>query len=82
MSFFPNNVSPIIPYSHSQKAVEDEKLVVNISGRRFETWQNTLEKYPDTLLFGPEQYVWVLLERCLPRLKAEPGYVFHQLLVL
>ena len=55
MSFFPNNVSPIIPYSHSQKAVEDEKLVVNISGRRFETWQNTLEKYPDTLLGSNER---------------------------
>ena len=52
---FPNNVSPIVPSSHSQKAVEDEKLVVNISGRRFETWQNTLEKYPDTLLGSNER---------------------------
>ena len=48
-------LSPIIPSSHSQKAVEDEKLVVNISGRRFETWQNTLEKYPDTLLGSNER---------------------------
>ena len=35
--------------------MEDEKLVVNISGRRFETWQNTLEKYPDTLLGSNER---------------------------
>merc|ERR1711899_435675 len=34
---------------------QDEKLVVNISGRRFETWQNTLEKYPDTLLGSNER---------------------------
>ena len=29
---------------------KDEKLAINVSGRRFETWRNTLEKYPDTLL--------------------------------
>ncbi len=29
--------------------------VINISGRRFETWQNTLEKYPDTLLGSNER---------------------------
>ena len=29
--------------------------MVNISGRRFETWQNTLEKYPDTLLGSNER---------------------------
>lgn len=29
---------------------EDEKMLINVSGRRFETWRNTLEKYPDTLL--------------------------------
>ena len=28
---------------------------MNISGRRFETWQNTLEKYPDTLLGSNER---------------------------
>ena len=27
----------------------------NFSGRRFETWQNTLEKYPDTLLGSNEK---------------------------
>jgi hypothetical protein len=25
-------------------------MLINVSGRRFETWRNTLEKYPDTLL--------------------------------
>ena len=43
------------PPEISGRRVEDEKLVVNISGRRFETWQNTLEKYPDTLLGSNER---------------------------
>ena len=30
-------------------------MVINISGRKFETWQNTLEKYPDTLLGSNER---------------------------
>lgn len=34
---------------------DDEKLIVNVSGRRFETWRNTLEKYPDTLLGSNER---------------------------
>lgn len=33
----------------------DEKIVINISGQRFETWRNTLEFYPDTLLGSNER---------------------------
>ncbi|XP_050783189.1 potassium voltage-gated channel subfamily D member 1 isoform X2 [Gopherus flavomarginatus] len=33
----------------------DEILVVNVSGRRFQTWQNTLDHYPDTLLGSSEK---------------------------
>uniref|UniRef100_A0AC34Q586 BTB domain-containing protein n=1 Tax=Panagrolaimus sp. JU765 TaxID=591449 RepID=A0AC34Q586_9BILA len=35
--------------------VSDEKLSINISGRRFETWRNTLEKFPETLLGSNEK---------------------------
>ncbi|CAO4373549.1 hypothetical protein L5515_010980 [Caenorhabditis briggsae] len=35
--------------------VSDEKLAINISGRRFETWKNTLEKFPETLLGSNEK---------------------------
>ncbi|CAD5219210.1 unnamed protein product [Bursaphelenchus okinawaensis] len=35
--------------------VSDEKLIINISGRRFETWRNTLEKFPETLLGSNEK---------------------------
>jgi hypothetical protein len=33
----------------------DEKLVINISGQRFECWRSTLEKYPHTLLGSVER---------------------------
>lgn len=35
--------------------VSDEKLAINVSGRRFETWRNTLEKFPETLLGSNEK---------------------------
>ncbi|KAG8447295.1 hypothetical protein GDO86_014671 [Hymenochirus boettgeri] len=42
------------PPSDTQKR-NDEILVVNVSGRRFQTWKNTLDRYPDTLLGSTEK---------------------------
>jgi potassium voltage-gated channel Shal-related subfamily D protein len=33
----------------------DEKMRINVSGRVFETWRTTLDKYPDTLLGSNEK---------------------------
>ena len=33
----------------------DEKLIINVSGRKFECWRSTLEKYPDSLLGSNEK---------------------------
>ncbi|CAF1656835.1 unnamed protein product, partial [Adineta ricciae] len=33
----------------------DEKIIINVSGRRFECWRSTLEKYPDSLLGSNEK---------------------------
>jgi potassium voltage-gated channel Shal-related subfamily D protein 2 len=33
----------------------DRKLRINVSGRRFETWLQTVEKFPDTLLGSNEK---------------------------
>lgn len=33
----------------------DEKLKINVSGRKFETWRTTLEKFPDSLLGSNER---------------------------
>ncbi|XP_074604000.1 potassium voltage-gated channel protein Shal [Brevipalpus obovatus] len=49
-----NNPLPAPPVTKDRKR-EDEKFVINVSGRRFETWRNTVEKYPDTLLGSNER---------------------------
>lgn len=46
---------PPPPITKDRRKSDDVKLIVNVSGRRFETWRNTLEKYPDTLLGSNER---------------------------
>ncbi|XP_062891605.1 potassium voltage-gated channel subfamily D member 1-like [Mobula hypostoma] len=43
------------PAGSSPSKRGDELLVVNVSGRRFQTWKATLERYPDTLLGSSEK---------------------------
>lgn len=50
-----SNPLPQPPLNDESVRREDEKFVINISGRRFETWRNTVEKYPDTLLGSSER---------------------------
>jgi len=47
----PMPTSPNTVKSHRS----DERLKINVSGRVFEVWRNTLEKYPDTLLGSNEK---------------------------
>ncbi|XP_062842468.1 potassium voltage-gated channel subfamily D member 3-like [Trichomycterus rosablanca] len=44
---------PIAPIKHTKK--QDELIVLNVSGRRFQTWRTTLDRYPDTLLGSTEK---------------------------
>ncbi|XP_064160977.1 potassium voltage-gated channel subfamily D member 3-like isoform X3 [Anguilla rostrata] len=44
---------PIAPRGQSKR--QDELIVLNVSGRRFQTWRNTLDRYPDTLLGSSEK---------------------------
>lgn len=50
-----SNPLPQPPVNDESGRREDEKFVINVSGRRFETWRNTVEKYPDTLLGSSER---------------------------
>lgn len=50
-----SNPLPQPPLDDKSVRREDEKFVINVSGRRFETWRNTIEKYPDTLLGSSER---------------------------
>ncbi|KAL6465035.1 hypothetical protein MHYP_G00273520 [Metynnis hypsauchen] len=44
---------PPAPREHSKK--QDELIILNVSGRRFQTWRTTLDRYPDTLLGSTEK---------------------------
>ncbi|KAM9758423.1 A-type voltage-gated potassium channel KCND3-like [Menidia menidia] len=44
---------PIAPRDNSRR--QDELIMLNVSGRRFQTWRTTLDRYPDTLLGSSEK---------------------------
>ncbi|XP_031423507.1 potassium voltage-gated channel subfamily D member 3 isoform X2 [Clupea harengus] len=44
---------PVAPRDHSKR--QDELIILNVSGRRFQTWRTTLDRYPDTLLGSSEK---------------------------
>ncbi|XP_075997361.1 A-type voltage-gated potassium channel KCND3-like [Genypterus blacodes] len=44
---------PVAPRDNSKK--QDELIILNVSGRRFQTWRTTLDRYPDTLLGSSEK---------------------------
>ncbi|KAM6924641.1 A-type voltage-gated potassium channel KCND3 isoform 1-T2 [Xenentodon cancila] len=44
---------PVAPIEKNKR--QDELIVLNVSGRRFQTWRNTLDRYPDTLLGSSEK---------------------------
>ncbi|XP_077329579.1 A-type voltage-gated potassium channel KCND2 isoform X2 [Lithobates pipiens] len=43
------------PPKGERKRSQDTLIVLNVSGTRFQTWRNTLERYPDTLLGSTER---------------------------
>ncbi|XP_040015582.1 potassium voltage-gated channel subfamily D member 3-like [Xiphias gladius] len=44
---------PVAPRDNSKR--QDELIILNVSGRRFQTWRTTLDRYPDTLLGSSEK---------------------------
>ncbi|XP_076336816.1 potassium voltage-gated channel protein Shal-like [Tachypleus tridentatus] len=50
-----NNPLPAPPVTKQKEGREEEKFIINVSGCRFETWRNTVEKYSDTLLGSNEK---------------------------
>uniref|UniRef100_A0A0M3IHS1 BTB domain-containing protein n=2 Tax=Ascaris TaxID=6251 RepID=A0A0M3IHS1_ASCLU len=57
--------------------VSDEKLSINISGRRFETWRNTLEKFPETLLGSNEKEFFYDEDTCEYFFDRDPDIFRH-----
>ncbi|KAG7252492.1 LOW QUALITY PROTEIN: hypothetical protein CRUP_031626 [Coryphaenoides rupestris] len=44
-----------LPPNDKASRTHDRLLVLNVSGTRFQTWRNTLERFPDTLLGSAER---------------------------
>ncbi|KAA0713969.1 Potassium voltage-gated channel subfamily D member 3 [Triplophysa tibetana] len=44
---------PVAPTTKNKR--QDEIIILNVSGRRYQTWRNTLDRYPDTLLGSSEK---------------------------
>ena len=44
---------PVAPGDRSKR--QDEMIVLNVSGRHFQTWRSTLDRFPDTLLGSSEK---------------------------
>nr|AJP09343.1 Shal1 [Nematostella vectensis] len=53
IGWVPLATSPMPPPPESSKT--DERVTINVSGRRFETWRNTLARFPETLLGSDEK---------------------------
>ncbi|XP_070611549.1 A-type voltage-gated potassium channel KCND2 isoform X1 [Erythrolamprus reginae] len=49
-----SNPMPNAP-RHERKRSQDSLIVLNVSGTQFQTWLDTLERYPDTLLGSSER---------------------------
>ncbi|XP_041692755.1 potassium voltage-gated channel subfamily D member 2-like isoform X2 [Coregonus clupeaformis] len=44
-----------IPPREKKKSQDQGLIILNVSGQKFQTWSNTLERYPDTLLGSTEK---------------------------
>ncbi|XP_067880313.1 potassium voltage-gated channel subfamily D member 1 [Heterodontus francisci] len=55
VGWLPLAKAPMPGVPQEQRRKSDEMLVVNVSGHRFQTWKNTLDRYPDTLLGSSEK---------------------------
>ncbi|XP_005998694.1 potassium voltage-gated channel subfamily D member 2 [Latimeria chalumnae] len=55
IGWMPVASGPMPPAPRERKRTQDTLIILNVSGTRFQTWKNTLERYPDTLLGSSER---------------------------
>ncbi|XP_037394295.1 potassium voltage-gated channel subfamily D member 2 isoform X2 [Pygocentrus nattereri] len=55
IGWMPVASAPMPPPPRDKRHTRDELIILNVSGSRFQTWRNTLERYPDTLLGSTER---------------------------
>ncbi|XP_030623007.1 A-type voltage-gated potassium channel KCND2 [Chanos chanos] len=55
IGWMPVASAPMPAPPRDKRRTQDGLIVLNISGTKFQTWRNTLERYPDTLLGSTER---------------------------
>uniref|UniRef100_A0A9J8AUI9 A-type voltage-gated potassium channel KCND1 n=2 Tax=Cyprinus carpio TaxID=7962 RepID=A0A9J8AUI9_CYPCA len=55
IGWMPVASAPMPPPPRDKRRGQDGLIILNVSGTRFQTWLNTLERYPDTLLGSTER---------------------------
>uniref|UniRef100_A0A8B9K4N4 Potassium voltage-gated channel, Shal-related subfamily, member 2 n=1 Tax=Astyanax mexicanus TaxID=7994 RepID=A0A8B9K4N4_ASTMX len=55
IGWMPVASAPMPPPPHDKRRSQDGLIILNVSGTKFQTWRNTLERYPDTLLGSTER---------------------------
>nr|XP_039250332.1 potassium voltage-gated channel protein Shal-like isoform X2 [Styela clava] len=55
IGWVPVTAGELPPVPHSRRKTSDEIITLNVSGSRFQTWKQTLEKYPETMLGSSEK---------------------------
>ncbi|XP_051746031.1 potassium voltage-gated channel subfamily D member 2 isoform X3 [Ctenopharyngodon idella] len=55
IGWMPVASAPMPPPPREKRRGQDGLIILNVSGTRFQTWRNTLERYPDTLLGSTER---------------------------
>ncbi|XP_051976274.1 potassium voltage-gated channel subfamily D member 2-like [Xyrauchen texanus] len=55
IGWMPVASTPMPPPPREKRRGQDGFIILNVSGTKFQTWLNTLERYPDTLLGSTER---------------------------
>ncbi|XP_065146017.1 A-type voltage-gated potassium channel KCND2 [Paramisgurnus dabryanus] len=55
IGWMPVASAPMPPPPREMRRGQDGLIILNVSGSKFQTWKNTLERYPDTLLGSTER---------------------------
>ncbi|XP_053365042.1 potassium voltage-gated channel subfamily D member 2 isoform X2 [Clarias gariepinus] len=55
IGWMPVASAPMPAPPRDRRRAQDSLIILNVSGTKFQTWRNTLERYPDTLLGSTER---------------------------
>ncbi|KAL4624955.1 potassium voltage-gated channel subfamily D member 2 isoform X2 [Arapaima gigas] len=55
IGWMPVASAPMPAPPREKRRTQDRLIILNVSGTKFQTWRNTLERYPDTLLGSTER---------------------------